>query len=622
MAVHQTARESLTQYFTLVAALLAIFLITSIHLTRESLWDDEGYTMGIIRDSSAPPESLRASLQFIFSSLSNTLMRVRTVDVHPPLYYVTLDAWTLVAGHSIYAVRLYSALWGLIALVATYAAGRRLFQDHRLAVIAVLTLGTASFFVYYTREARMYTMLMALAALSMWAYARWMQQQTVRRALLYGVLMALLLYTHYAAVFVILAQVIHWLIFVKKGNLRVTPAFFRALIPYTTAILVFALWVPSALAQYRIHGGPGGLPLASDWNTVAALLVLLTNGYVWFYAIIVILTFVYARHYQNSLSLVILWMVVLPVALLLFNGAVRPMFQMRYIIPILPAFALLIALGIQNLFSLRFFTPFRTLRFVLLAFFLYLQLSTYSWFWPNKPTWENSVQQMVTERKLLEPAITSISPYSPTAYYGGVRQGISLDLSWRWQESYEMHSYVETMRESLAVWVVMPSSFSSTWDAVADLMADGRGVGYRDTMINMIFYRFDQDRGDNLQFHFGDTLAWKGGIGHQLYALAGEPFCFGMNFEALRPINGDYSVDVALTQGYNTRRAEQQLTLDSFDTGDEISLSPCITIPAANPPGPHHLRVRVLYNGAPLMLLESENLYWSEELMPALVSVE
>lgn len=185
-----------------------------------------------------------------------------------------------------------------------------------------------------------------------------------------------------------------------------------------------------------------------------------------------------------------------------------------------------------------------------------------------------------------------------------------------------MNGYVEAMRDSPAVWVVMPSHFASTWDAVIALLGQGRGVGYRDSMMNMIFYRFDNANGTPLRFRFGDVLRWKGGIGHQLYARVGEPFCFSLRFDVLQPLDSRYTLDLALTQGYHTRRAGTALTFAAQAVGDEVRWSPCIDVPADNPSGPHHLRVRVLYNDRPLPLMEGENQYWSEELMPAQVSVE
>lgn len=615
MALHQTPRTRLIHTLLAAVVVLALFGIASYHLTRESLAGDEGYSLWFIRDNSATPDSLSAGVRFVRDSLLNTLSFTRTSGVNPPLYYVTLDAWSLLTGESLYAVRLYSTLFGLIALAATYALGRRVLRDPVSAVLAVLILGTASFFVYYTREARMYTLLLALTTLSMWAYLRWSHTPTPRRTMIYGVLLALLLYTHYVSVLVLFTQLLHRLLWGRR-NLRL---FF----PFIIAAALFAPWLPSLLAQYRIFGGPGGLPLPTDWNSIAALWVILTNGFGWLYVVLLITALVGLRRSIASQSLLWLWLLVLPVSLLLLNVLVRPVFQIRYTLPMLPAFALIVAPGIETLFSWSFLNSFRLLRFVLLLLVLFLQLATYSWFWPNKPDWETTILRMTQTRELLEPAITSIAAHNPTAYYDrlyAVRQGISLDLAWRWQETEAIRDYVARLRPSPAIWVVMPSSLASTWDAVTALMADGWRVGYRDTLMDMIFYRFDRT-GDDLHFRFADVLAWTGGLGHEWYARVGELFCFELNLQTLQPINANYTLDVALTQGYNTRHVSQTIPLNAGAADTSIAVPVCLDIPPDILAGSHHLRLRVLYNDAPLVLLEGENLYWSEELFIALVTV-
>ncbi len=571
MAVQQTTPKSVN-ILSVAAILLLAFLLTSYHLTRESLWDDEGYTIWFVHDDAKAPEGIVQSAQFIRSSLTNVFARV-SADVHPPLYFLTLDAWVLLTGDSIYTVRLLSTFCGLIALAATYAVGKQLF-DPQTALIAVVILATASFFVYYTREARMYTLLIALSALSMWAYLRFQQQATIWRMVVYGAVMAALLYTHYVGALIILTQIVHFLITNKRTHrlpLR------RLIFPYILAAILYLPWLPALLHQIRAQGGPSALPVPTDWAAISALLLILTSGnwglYVAPFVIGSALTKI--REYKNALILLALWLLITPLILLAVNAWIRPIFQIRYTIAILPAWALLIAYGLRfsfqrsavsgqqyarktsGIFSVssvplwfRFILPI-----ALLIWLAYTQLAMYTQFWPDKPRWEEAVQQMTAIRQPLEPAITAISPQSPAAYYDrqyGIRQGIALDLSWRWQETVGINRYVEHVADSPSVWVVMPSNVVSTWDTIVGL-SGGRHVGYRDSVMNMIFYRFDAGEGDNLHFRFGDDVAYDGGIGHRLYARAGEPFCFHTSLTALRPLENE-KIEWQLTQGYGTVR--------------------------------------------------------------------
>jgi uncharacterized membrane protein len=623
VAVQQTTRSSLIHFFIVGAALIAAFFIASVHLTRESLWGDEGYTLWMIRDSGRPPDGFIETAQFIRNSLTAALARVRA-DVHPPLYFLALDGWVMLAGESIFVVRLLSALFGMIGLAMTYAVGVQWF-DRRMALIALIVLATHSFFVYYTREARMYTLLLALAAFSTFTYTRWLRRPTIWRSGIYGLSMALLLYTHYLGVLLMLTQLIHLLVIYRQ------PRYF---LPYLLAALLYIPWVPALLAQLQAQGGPSALPVPSDWGAILALLLILTSGHWGLSVVSFVLGDAVSRIQQHgsAIFLLLLWLLVTPLVLLAVNAGSRPIFQIRYTIAVLPAWALLVAYGLRYAGNFQWLKPLRNrpvlsvlLPLALIVWLSYTQLAMYTQFWPDKPRWEEAVRQMMRERDALEPAITSITPQSPAAYYDRllpyhIRQGIALDLSWRWQEPDDIRGYLEHVKNSTSVWVVMPSNYASTWDTVSGLLA-GRHVGYRDTVMNMIFYRFDSGRGDSLHFRFGDALNYEGGIGHQLYARAGEQFCFEVNLVALKPLDEQLQIEWQLTQGYGTVRARTIMPIGIHQTRETFSLKPCIDVPLDNPPGPHHLRMSVNDTMA-LPLIESENLYWDSQLIVGLVSVE
>jgi hypothetical protein len=139
----------------------------------------------------------------------------------------------------------------------------------------------------------------------------------------------------------------------------------------------------------------------------------------------------------------------------------------------------------------------------------------------------------------------------------------------------------------------------------------------------MLFYRFDAGPGDGLRFQIGDALAYDGGIGHELYAIPGEDFCFALDLEALRDFEPSYRADLTLTQGYAAVRAQASLDLESSSAGATLTLNPCLPVPTEAPAGPHHLRLRVVdsVTGRALPLLEADNLYWGETLVFALVHV-
>ncbi|MBC7815108.1 MAG: glycosyltransferase family 39 protein, partial [Burkholderiales bacterium] len=402
--VHRSTLTRTSAILLAALALLAAFWISSYHLERESLWYDEAWSMWAVRGD----------------RLTDTLTRVRE-DVHPPLYFLLLDGWTLpmVAGESAYAVRLLSTLFGMIGLAATYAVGKRLF-DRRTALTALILLATASFFVYYNREVRMYSLVLALAALSTWLYLRWLDTPagapTWRRGLIYGLCMAALLYTHYDGALVIVSHILHLIVVnVLEARTRaqhVAPLhkrILRLVLPYVMALILFAPYVPIILQQFRSNpNGPLAAPVPTDWGTVAALIYIYTSTYWWLMLLPFILggaIFALRRNGRAAL-LLLLWLVVTPAVLLAINLWFVPIFQIRYTLAALPAGALIVAYGLR-------YVKWRPVALALLMCIATVQLTMFPTLWPPKLPYREAVQAVVTMRGALEPAITDIAPINP-----------------------------------------------------------------------------------------------------------------------------------------------------------------------------------------------------------------
>src|SRR5215216_5415036 len=87
---------------TLLLIIVAGAALRVYQLGAESVWLDEAFT---IKLSLHPPAGI---------------IEETSKDVHPPLYYFALHYWMLLFGDSEAGARLLSALFGVLALVATY----------------------------------------------------------------------------------------------------------------------------------------------------------------------------------------------------------------------------------------------------------------------------------------------------------------------------------------------------------------------------------------------------------------------------------------------------------------------------------------------------------------------
>lgn len=266
--------------------LLPIFLMTIIlliaaavrfhEIEAQSFWYDEGVAYG---------HSQR--------SLAELLPRLRN-NVHVPAYFGSLAIWEDFTGSTEFALRGYSALWSIISVAAAYALAKRLFHPGA-GLAAALFTALNTFSIYYGQETRMYAMLAAVGALSMWVFVALVRQasryettpEANRRLLRLGLALAALNtlgeYTHFSFALVMLAQGVLALLWLGsmawqawRGDRRFAGTI-RALIAYSAANLLavaaFLPWLTTALSQVSSQ------PNISDVLPLDAMLRLLQG---WF----------------------------------------------------------------------------------------------------------------------------------------------------------------------------------------------------------------------------------------------------------------------------------------------------------------------------------------------------
>lgn len=167
------------------------------HLDAQSLWSDEGNSVAM-----AP----RPPLEIIQRTAN---------DIHPPLYYLTLHAWSAFTGTSVIAVRSLSVIFGVMTVILTALLGWRL-SGWRVAFFAMLAASVAPFAIHYSQETRMYMMVTMLAAASWLLVIELLATQNTDKSQFfsrigYFAITLALIYTHYYAVSVMVAQNVAWL---------------------------------------------------------------------------------------------------------------------------------------------------------------------------------------------------------------------------------------------------------------------------------------------------------------------------------------------------------------------------------------------------------------------------
>ncbi len=120
-------------------------------------------------------------------------------DVHPPLYQILMLAWVQLLGSSNeLALRLPSVLFGVLCIPVVYALAQKLLNNRIASVAAAWWISLNTFGVYYSQEARSYSLLFLLSGCAALAYLHMRAQERPagRDIVLYVGSAVLLSYTH------------------------------------------------------------------------------------------------------------------------------------------------------------------------------------------------------------------------------------------------------------------------------------------------------------------------------------------------------------------------------------------------------------------------------------------
>lgn len=174
-----------------------------------------------------------ASQAQISSMSAKSIWFDRQADFHPPLFYLLSHFW-LQFDRSEAWLRLLPISFGLLNIAVIYYLAKDI--NPKLGLIAAFLLAINPFHVYYSQEFRMYSLLALLGTLSMLAF--------YKKHWSLFLINALMLYTHYAAVFLIAAQFLYVIIFDRK-YLK------TSIIYFLLSIILFIPWLPQFLVQLQ-----------------------------------------------------------------------------------------------------------------------------------------------------------------------------------------------------------------------------------------------------------------------------------------------------------------------------------------------------------------------------------
>jgi uncharacterized membrane protein len=366
----RTRRERL-----LVAAIaLGAFVLRLSHLGRDSLWYDETVSV------------------YLAGQRAAELIAHTARDIHPPLYYLLLRGWLLIAGYPTgqadpnghgleFMAAFLSLVFGVLLVPLTWQLARRLGLGGPTASLAALLIAISPFGVWYSQEVRMYTLGALLGLVCLLATLPFLERAASparlrRAALVYAVTAAAGMYTLYYFAFLLIT--LNGLVLIALATTKET-GFFRKnpvsraslwLAAQAGALLLFLPWLPTAWRQATN-------PPVPPWRSAPQLLEALVESWTaltlgqsadparfWpllLLALALIILGIAVAHrsrIDNSQLTIDHWQFLLtaafgPLLLILLASLATPLYHVRYLFTYSPAWSILLAMGLAALWRWR-----------------------------------------------------------------------------------------------------------------------------------------------------------------------------------------------------------------------------------------------------------------------------
>lgn len=295
----------------------------------QSVWFDEAYSIELAKESL--PE----------------IIRLTSLDVHPPLYYILLHFWGDIFGCSEFSLRFMSAIFMGLALVIAGLFARKNFGN-RAAIIALFLIALSPILIRYGFEIRMYSLASFIGIAATYILMAAIDENDIkkRRKLfaIYALLVVIGMFTLYYLALLWLAH-FTWLIWrtVKSKKSIVRSEWFVA---YLGSVLIFLPWLPYFVKQLNngalapisqamtIENIIGVISFNFLYRPVWQLDPLLSLFVIFITAVLIILV---KRSYElinknkKEKMMLIIFYVAIPIIVLTIIGLFRPMYTERYL---------------------------------------------------------------------------------------------------------------------------------------------------------------------------------------------------------------------------------------------------------------------------------------------------
>ena len=325
----------------MINLILAIGAILRLISLNQSLWLDEATSALVAR-----------------MPLTDIFTKFLPGDFHPPFYYAILHFWTILFGTSEIALRVPSLLAGILTIYIVYLIGKEL-EDQKVGIMAAILLATSGLHIYYSQEARMYSLAALFVALSVLFFTKTLHAGRVGDFIKFGLFLSLSFLTDYLAALII---PVFWIVAaVNKKNLIWLKKFVMS---HIILLIPGLLWGSTLLKQINL--GFSIQSLSPAWYQILGLttlknLALIPTKFIlgrisfddkFFYGTLVVilcgLTGYILFKASKAPKIIWIWLILPVLAGIVIGFKIPVLYYFRFLF-VLPAFYILIAFGISSL---------------------------------------------------------------------------------------------------------------------------------------------------------------------------------------------------------------------------------------------------------------------------------
>ncbi len=224
--------------------------ITQVRAAAYETHQGKSVEQAVQRDRVVIPEEMARFQRINAESSAIGTIKVTATGApqHPPFYWLLIRFWMQAFGNSVSAIRSLSVIFSILAFPALYWLCWELFGATAVGWIAIALVAVSPVHIFQAQNARPYSLWILLILVSSAALLRALRKGRKLDWVVYGIALALSLYTYLFSIFVLIS---HGVYVVIRQGLRKSKGLSAYLLTSGLVILIFSPWILVVLLNFR-----------------------------------------------------------------------------------------------------------------------------------------------------------------------------------------------------------------------------------------------------------------------------------------------------------------------------------------------------------------------------------